>query len=333
MSTRTALVIGANGRFGAAAVQAFAAAGWQVLAQMRREPAHPLPAGVRALRMALDDPRAVAAAAAGAEVVVHAGNPDYTRWDTDLMPLFHAALAVAQHRGAVFMMPGNVYNYGTGNLPRWIDEDTPQLPSTAKGRWRVAIEDELHAGAAAGLPVVLIRAGDFFGGGSGTWLDQAIAKDIARGRLVYPGPLDLAHAWAYLPDLACAFVAVADRGPVPGYRAMHFAGHTLTGAEFLAALQTAAGDLGLHPAGGWRVRRFPWPLVGAAGLVNPMLRELWRMRYLWQLPHGLRGHALQAAAGPLATTPIVPALRQTLADWLVSAHGAATAAGALSSGA
>ena len=39
----TALVLGANGRLGAAAVRAFAAAGWAVRAQARRAPAEPLP--------------------------------------------------------------------------------------------------------------------------------------------------------------------------------------------------------------------------------------------------------------------------------------------------
>ena len=38
MSRPTVLVLGANGRFGAAAVNAFAAAGWRVLAQLRRAP-------------------------------------------------------------------------------------------------------------------------------------------------------------------------------------------------------------------------------------------------------------------------------------------------------
>ena len=36
-STSTVLVLGANGRFGLAATRAFAAAGWRVLAQVRRE--------------------------------------------------------------------------------------------------------------------------------------------------------------------------------------------------------------------------------------------------------------------------------------------------------
>ena len=37
-NSKIALVLGANGRLGAAAVQAFTAAGWRVLAQARRTP-------------------------------------------------------------------------------------------------------------------------------------------------------------------------------------------------------------------------------------------------------------------------------------------------------
>ena len=37
MTRRTVLILGANGRFGAAAVKAFADAGWRVLAQALRD--------------------------------------------------------------------------------------------------------------------------------------------------------------------------------------------------------------------------------------------------------------------------------------------------------
>ena len=54
-SARSVLVLGANGRFGQAEIQAFAAAGWRVLAQARREPPQPLPAGVRWLARPMAD--------------------------------------------------------------------------------------------------------------------------------------------------------------------------------------------------------------------------------------------------------------------------------------
>ena len=59
------------------------------------------------------------------------------------------------------------------------------------------------------------------------------ASDIV---VVGAGIVGLAHAWACLPDLARAFVAVAEQGGA-GFRTLHFGGHTLTGTELLAALE------------------------------------------------------------------------------------------------
>ena len=311
---KTVLILGANGRFGQAATQAFARAGWRVLAQMRRVPATPLPAGATALAVPLFDTATLCRQAGGeVQAVVHAVNPVYTRWDAEAMPALQHGLAVAQGLGALFMLPGNVYNFGAG-MPALLTEDTPQRPSNAKGRMRVAMEDAMQARTAQGLRSVVIRAGDFYGCGSGSWFDQAIVKSIARGKLVYPGPLDLPHAWAYLPDLARAFVAVAAQPPVQAFETLHFAGHTLTGRELLAALQTAAEELGLRPARGWSVGGVPWGLIRAAGLVHPQWRELARMSYLWRVPHGLSGGALARAVGPLPTTPLNQALRASLLE-------------------
>jgi nucleoside-diphosphate-sugar epimerase len=321
MSTPTVLILGAGGRFGSAAVQAFAAAGWQVLAQQRRAPQQPLPGLSRHLAIALDDTEALAAAARGASVVVYAVNPIYTRWEQELMPLFQQGLAVAERLGARFMMPGNVYNFGA-SMPALLTEHTVERPSTRKGEQRVAMEDELQRRAARGLDSVVIRAGDFFGSGAGSWLDLAIAKDIKRGKLVYPGPLEPVHAWAYLPDLARAFVAVASDGGHRGCLRLHFAGHAVTGQAFMNALDEAAGTLGLRPAQGFRRGGMPWGLIRLLGLVQPMMRELSRMSYLWRVPHALDGTQLQRHVGPLAATPLVAALGQALRDL---GHGAAAA--------
>jgi hypothetical protein len=74
-------------------------------------------------------------------VVVHAVNPIYTRWDAELLPLFRQGLAVAEALGARFMLPGNVYNYGSG-MPALLDEDTAaarhaQGPNCA-WRWKTS---------------------------------------------------------------------------------------------------------------------------------------------------------------------------------------------------
>jgi nucleoside-diphosphate-sugar epimerase len=314
MAQPTVLVLGANGRFGAAAVRAFAGAGWPVQAQMRRASASPLPAGAVALHHPLQDAAGLAAKAPDARVVVYAVNPLYTRWNTEALPLARLGMDVAERLGARFMLPGNVYNFGQG-MPTLLREDTPQRPDTAKGRLRCVLEDEMQQRCRRGrMRGVVLRAGDFFGSGRGSWFDQVIVKPIARGRLVYPGPLDVPHAWAYLPDLARAFVAVAAHETAPAFECLHFAGHTLTGAEMLAAIEAAADALGLRPAAGFKVGGMPWALIRTGGLVYPMWRELSRMGYLWRVPHALDGAALERAVGPLPTTPAVAAVHQALVD-------------------
>ena len=76
---------------------------------------------------------------------------------------------------------------------------------------RVEIEQRIHEACDRGMRAIMLRAGDFFGGGSGSWFDLVIAKDIERSRLTYPGPLDVVHAWAYLPDFAATLVRLAEQ--------------------------------------------------------------------------------------------------------------------------
>jgi nucleoside-diphosphate-sugar epimerase len=193
MPNSTVLILGANGRFGRQALHAFSRAGWNVLAQMRRAPAQPLPDGVQALICdALDTRALLDACAQPIEVVVNALNPPYDQWQRMLPPL------------------GNVYNFGREIGPV-VGEDAPQRPGTSKAALRIALEQNMAQATAHGVRSVVIRAGDFIGGsGPGTWIDIAIARKLDRHRFVYPGPLDIQHAWAYLPDLARVFVAVAE---------------------------------------------------------------------------------------------------------------------------
>jgi len=320
--TRTALVLGANGRLGAAVTQAFAAAGWKVLAQARRAPAA-LPPGARHLATPLADLETMAAEARGADTVVYAVNPPYTRWAEQALPLARAGMALAERLDARFMLPGNVYNFGEA-MPPLLREDTPQDATTRKGRIRVLMERELERRAAAGLRTIVIRAGDFFGGGTGSWLDLVIAKSLRAGRLVYPGPTDLPHAWAYLPDLARTFVAVAERADLPAFERLHFGGHTLTGGELLRAIERAAEAGGIRPAKGWRHGTVPWPLLRAGGPFVPMWREISEMAYLWRVPHALDDSRLRHTIAALPGTPIDDAIGSALAALGLIGSGPAT---------
>lgn len=306
MADRSVLVLGANGLLGRAAVEAFHAAGWSVVAQVRRGNAR-FPAGVRVVDAPLLEPAKIADAASAARTVVYAINPTYTRWPQDLMPFARAGMDAAARLNARFLLPGNIYNFGR-DMPALLNESTPQRPSSRKGALRKTLEDEMRARSRDGLQSVVIRAGDFFGPTRRTWLDLVIAKSIAGGKLSYPGPLDRSHAWAWLPDLARAFVAVATQPKLAPFSTLHFAGHALTGRQLLDALVAAATARGNAPKGGWRESRFPWPLLRAGGLVVPMWRELAEMAYQWEVPHALDGSALHNLVGELPVTPLAQAL-------------------------
>jgi len=301
------LVLGANGRIGRAVAQAFLAGGWTVLGLVRPGTADRLPAGVEPVEADGADAAALAAAGRGADVVVNALNVPYERWRETVPAFTAAALAAQRASGALLMLPGNVYNFGA-DMPPLLGPATPQRATTVKGRIRIALEASLREAATRdGLRTAVIRAGDFYGGeGAGAWFDRIVAAKAARGVVVYPGPLDLVHAWAYVPDLAAAFRAVAERrAAIAGFADLPFAGDAPTGHALVAAIERAVG----RPM---RVRGLPWWALRLAGLVRPDLREVIEMAYLWRVPHALDGAALEALAGPLPTTPFDTAVARAL---------------------
>ena len=309
---RRVLILGANGRFGLAAAQAFAAAGWDVLAQVRRGAAAGMPAKARLVTAPLSDIDAIAAQAAGADVVVHAVNPHYARWGTELLPLARQGMDIAERLGARFALRGNVYNYGAA-MPEILHAGTPQWPSTRKGRWRLQFEDELRARAPR-LRSVILRAGDFFGGGTGVWFDDLVTAGIAKGKLAYPGTPTLAHAWAWLPDMARALVGLCELDTLPAFADIPFEGFTLTGTQLMDALEAVARGAGLGGARPFRRAGAPWWMMRALAPVVPILREVVEMRYLWETPHALDGRALARWLPAFRPTPLPVALRASLEE-------------------
>jgi nucleoside-diphosphate-sugar epimerase len=160
----------------------------------------------------------------------------------------------------------------------------------------------------------VIRAGDFFGSGKGTWFDQVIVKDIAIGVFTYPGERDVATAWAYLPDLARAFVAVADRREqLQPFEVFHFAGSSITGQQWLDAIDPLARAQGwVKPTGHVKFKRLPWPLIRLGALLVPEWAALAEMRYLWETPHALANDKLSALIGAEPHTPLLLAAQTAL---------------------
>ncbi len=310
----TVLILGARGRFGLAAVRAFAEAGWRVLGQTRPGADVPRHLPVQWLQLELHNTQALAQAAQGATVVVHALNPAYTNkaWQAQVLPMTEAAIALTRALDATLMVPGNIYNFGS-EMPLLLREGTPQNAKTIKGQLRIAMEQRLQQ---SGVRSVVLRAGDFFGGGRGTWFDLAMVKDIRKGVFTYPGVKEVSRAWAYLPDLARAFVAVAEkRASLPVFEVLHFAGHRITGQRWLEVLSPLARAQGWIKSDSMlRFSGLPWPIIRLGSLLSPSWHALLEMRYIWQQPHALANDKLCALIGEEPHTGLAHAAQLALTD-------------------
>ncbi len=314
----TVLILGARGRFASAAVHAFARAGWQVVAQVRPGTTGPSIPGVSWLGIEPGDTVGLVKAAPPATVVIQGLSPVYTHaaWQRELPGLTQAAIDVTRALGATLMLPASVYNFGE-SMPPLLHEDTVQAASTFKGRMRMASEAQIRAATHDGrMKAVVVRGGDFFGSGSGLWLDQVMVKNIRGGKLTYPGAMDVPTAWAYLPDMARSFVEVAEkRHALSSFEMFHFAGYSLTGQDWAHALTDIAWEQGWLQAGGQlETRSLPWLPLRVLGLVMPQMAALCEMRYQWRTPHTLVNNRMAALTGGEPNTPFPDALRAALTE-------------------
>jgi len=311
---RTTLIIGATGAFGHAAAQALLAHGWRVRALTRDpEAAAQGPARLDGLQWIRGDamtPADVIAAAAGADVVVHAANPPrYRGWPRLAPAMLESSIAAAEAAGARLVFPGTVYNFDPTDQPV-ICEDSPQRPSNPKGAIRVAMERRLEAASKQGLRVLILRAGDFFGPPpSNSWLTAAMVTAKGRpGKVVYPGDPKVGRAWAYLPDLGETLARLLDQeGRLGRFARFHFGGHWLSpGVEMAEAVRRAAGDPRLP------IRPFPWFAIRAMAPFNETFQGLLDTRYLWRQPLRLDNARLVEFLGAEPHTPLDEAVRASL---------------------
>ncbi|GHA11518.1 membrane protein [Devosia pacifica] len=312
MNTGKALILGATGGVGNAVAQALLQHGWQVAALTRRDAGETRTLDDRIEWRSGDAMSAsdVTAAAQDAEIIVHAVNPaGYRNWGSLVVPMIENTIAAARKTGARIVLPGTIYNYGFDAFPN-LSEDSPQNPVTEKGRIRVALESRLEAASREGVPVLILRCGDFFGPARGSnWFAQALVTPGRRLKAVtYPGPEGIGHSWAYLPDIGETVAQLLDRrDQLETFARFHFGGHWDPDGRALP--RAIAGALGRPDL---RTKHFPWSLVGAAGLFMETPREIYKMRYLWRHSIRLSNEKLAMFLGKEPHTPLNVAVATTL---------------------
>jgi nucleoside-diphosphate-sugar epimerase len=299
------LIMGAGGRLGYAAAEAFRDAGWHVKSLVRPGKAAFAPSRTQVVEVVTRD--AAIEAASGCAVVLNALNPMITMWQRDALAHAYAGIAAAESNGATLIFPGSTWNFGR-DMPEVIDENTPQHPTMRKGRMRAEIEQRIQEACDRGMRAIVLRAGDFFGSGRGSWFDLVLVKELEKDRVTYPGRDDVIHPWAYLPDLADAAVKLAEcRDRFAPYEVFGFPGYSVTGLEMIAAIEAATRNK-------VNVRHMTWWTLRTIGQLMKLGRELSELEYLWQVPHRIDGSKLEAAIGKIPHTPFHKAVAMALRD-------------------
>lgn len=260
------LVTGASGFLGRATVARLRAQGHRVRVFQRRIPEQPAP-GIEYAFGNLGDPEAVERAVRGAEIVIHCGAAMKGGWP--------------EHKGGTVVGTQNVIDacqrHGVTQLVHissmsvvdWAgsDKNGPVTEATAveprpdeRGaytRAKLEAEQLVVAAARAGLPCVILRPGQIFGGGI-PLINGAVARN-AGGRWLVLGDGKLELPLVYIDDVVDAIMAAIDR--------------RLAGGEVIQIIDpehlTQDDVLGL--AGGARpVLRVPRPVVFALGKLSEL---------------------------------------------------------------
>ena len=311
---KIALVLGAAGGVGGTLSDALLSHGWQVKGLVRDPAKAARQCDPRITLIAGDAIKAADTlkAAQGVQVIAHCVNPPgYKDWDKVVLPMIDNTIAAAKAVGARILLPGTVYNYGLEAFPL-LKVAAPQHPISRKGAIRVELEKHLERASQDGVPVLIVRAGDFFGGhaAGSSWFNLALVKPgkplTSIGRPNDPG---VAHPWAYLPDLAETMARLLDLGPQARFERYHFDGfYDATGHDMTDAVRTAVGKPALPE------KNIPWWIFSLAAPFVTAFREMREMRYLWRKPHRLDNSELVKVLGEEPRRPIAEAVRRTLLD-------------------
>ena len=308
---RTALILGVTGSIGREAAAAFLRRGWQVRALHRNPEVAAAAVGLPVQWVKGDamDLNQMVEAARGSEIIVHGANPpNYRDWRGLALPMLDNTIAAAKISKAVIVLPANIYNFGSST--QILKENSPQIPTSRKGQVRVEMELKLQKASVYGVRSIVVRAGDFFGAGAGnSWLTRGMVRASGRSPWVfYPGPRDVGHSWAYLPDLAETMVRLVEcRAALSAYEVFNFRGHWFERGVEMA--EHASRVLGVSNRA---IKSFPWWAIKLGAPLVAVCREMLEMRYLWQVPIQLDNTKLRALIGTEPHTCLEDALAATL---------------------
>lgn len=308
---KKALVAGATGGMGYALVQELRQRNIEVIAFSRgKEKLHKLyndmpGVTVRAGDALLEED--IINAADGADVLFHAIGFPYQEWEVTHPLVIKNMLKASKVHGAKFALVDNIYAYGRqANSP--INEDAKKEPHTKKGKIRLEMEALIKT---SGVPYLIVHMPDFYGPNAGNTVLNETLKNAALNKTAnFIGPLSLAREFLYTEDGAKAMAELALRGDAYNQNWNIPAVSVITGTQIKALLQSE-----------WNYskgfRSISKTIIKLMGVINPFMKEMVEMMYLYEQPIILNGRKYEEQIGPLPKTSYEHGIRKTLI-WLKS---------------
>lgn len=304
---KTALVLGINGTFGKHVAKELQNQGWHLKALLR-DPAkisdefQPLDvikgnaANIEDVRNASND----------VSLIVYGVSPANYQWEGKVTQWLDVSAKVAEEKKLKLIFPGNVYNFNPEDNAM-VTESSQQSPVTRKGELRQLMEKRLEQAANNGAKVLIFRMGDFIAHNSGSsWLTHMMSKKNHTVTLRSPGPQDLKHTWAYLPDVAKTISLLADKlDDMPSFNVYHFEGYRASINDIAQAITSNTDNKVV-------IKPYPWWALYPLRPFMALIKGLFEMRYLWNSELNLDGHKLkQTLSSAVPSTPLNQALQQS----------------------
>lgn len=254
------------------------------------------------------DSKSLATAFRGADVVYQAAQPPYTQWLKQFPSLQAAILDACAEVGASVVLGDNLYCYSppTG----MIREDSPQVPTSRKGKVRKEMSDAaLEAHRLGRVQVALVRPSNFFGPHY-----QRSAQDVfipaMRGKsMMFLGRTDQLRSFSYVPDAGRTMAAIGTSEKGWGEAWIAPVQPATTQQGFARQVWNAAGRSG-EP----KISRLSKTGASLLGIFSPLVRELPEMMYEFEKPFVVDSTKVEETFG-VAPTDFTVAVNATLDAW------------------
>lgn len=245
------LITGVTGFLGGRVAHAVAAAGHEVRGFVR-DPARwsDRPPGADTAVGDVVDARALEAASAGCDAVIHAAalvkswSKDPTEFDRVNVGGFRNALAAARAAGAKLVYTSSFVALGPTDGTT-LDEDSPRAPGAPHNdyeRTKWAADRLAREAAAGGAPIVRLYPGVVYGPGALTAGNHVVENLVKHAHGKVPGILgagDRRMCFAFVDDVAAGFVAALERAAHGS--AYVLGGENRTLVELFAAFERETG--------------------------------------------------------------------------------------------